>query len=541
MNRFPYFLLLFSLLIVTQIFAQDEFTRTTVVQTDLLEPNGFGNMIVGVDFDQDGKTEVYLINTNTLDDPGALVPRMYKFEFNGTTWEQVWMTEAPIPLQNTWPAMTWGDMDKDGRPEIYWGPVNWTDVTNPNPPRILVYEYPGDGSDNMGVDDGFGGFEPNAKWSIVSTDNFNLRPIKFIVNDTDDDGQDELMFCDRAGSTSGYFYGVISISDIPDNGGGLETWTLKGSGLGDATLAGNFYDFADMGGELVLFRDNGDIHLVDENNGNWTGQPAIIGAMDAKASYLGAIKYDVNEDGSPDLVVGTWGTGGKVFLATKDSGFVQFYQIADLSTLGGIRLNGSAVGDLDSDGNPDFVFGTRYVDVTSGDALVLRLEYQGGDYTSPSSYVASVLDSGAITQGQMDVIKIANIDSDTDDEVFYTMGYPRGSNVPNTMDVFLVDRVVTDVQRENDLVPANFYLDQNYPNPFNPSTQIKFGITEASNIDLRVYDVLGREVAVLANNEYLGAGSYNVKFDAANLASGIYIYKLTAGANTVSRKMQLLK
>lgn len=239
MNRLLtfFFLLLLSLNVTTTIFSQDQFTRTTVVETSLLEPNGFGNMIVGVDFDNDGKQEVYLINTNTIDDPGALIPRMYKFELDGTNWQQVWMAEAPIPLQNTWPAMTWGDMDKDGKPEIYWGPVNWTDATNLNPPRVLVYEYPGDGTDNMGIDDGFGGFEPNAKWSIVNQDNFNLRPIKFIFNDTDDDQQDELIFCDRAGT---YFYGVISISDIPDNGGGVETWTLEGSGLGDTTLAGNF-------------------------------------------------------------------------------------------------------------------------------------------------------------------------------------------------------------------------------------------------------------------------------------------------------------
>ncbi|MDP2366147.1 MAG: VCBS repeat-containing protein, partial [Ignavibacteria bacterium] len=147
MKRLSYFFIFVALLFSSQIFAQDIFTRTTVVQTDLLEPNGFGNMIVGVDFDNDGKTEVYLCNTNTLDDPGALIPRLYKFELNGTTWQQVWMTEAPIPKQNTWPAMTWGDMDKDGRPEIYWGPVNWIEAGNENPPRVLVYEYPGDGTD----------------------------------------------------------------------------------------------------------------------------------------------------------------------------------------------------------------------------------------------------------------------------------------------------------------------------------------------------------------------------------------------------------
>jgi hypothetical protein len=529
------FLLIFF---VIKISAQDQFTRTTVVQTDLYEINGFGNMVAGVDFDNDGKTEIYLCNTNTVDSTDALIPRLYKFEFNGIDWEKVWSTETDIPLQNTWPAMTWGDSDKDGKPEIYWGPVNYTDATsNPNPPRILVYEYSGNG-DDMGVSDGFGGFLPNAKTSIVTTDMYNLRPLKFILNDTDEDGKDELMFCDRAGTFS---YGVMSVDKIPDNGDGSEVWTIEGSGEADTNVVGNYYDFLDMGNELVLFRDNGDVSIVSNKSGVWEGQPALSGLMSGKSSYLGAIKYDVNGNGFPDIVVGTWGTGGLVYLLTKDADTLAQYQIADLSTLGGTRLNGSGVGDLDSDGNPDFIFGTRYVDATSGDALVLRLEFQGGDYTDPSNYVASVLDSGAITQGQMDVIKVANIDGDSDDEVFYTMGYPRGTNVPDVMNVFLLDRLITGVQKEDDRVPTTFYLDQNFPNPFNPSTEIKFGIKEASNIDLRIYDALGREVAVLINNQFMSAGSYNVKFNASNLASGTYIYRITTGVNTVSRKMQLLK
>lgn len=538
MNRISYFFLFLTIFFIIKISAQDQFTRTTVVQTDLYEINGFGNMVVGVDFDNDGKTEIYLCNTNTVDSIDALIPRLYKFEFNGTAWEKVWSTETDIPLQNTWPAMTWGDSDKDGKPEIYWGPVNYTDATsNPNPPRILVYEYSGTG-DDMGVPDGFGGFLPNAKTSIVTTDLYNLRPLKFILNDTDEDGQDELMFCDRAGT---FRYGVMSVDKIPDNGDGSELWTIEGSGVADTNVVGNYYDFQDMGNELVLFRDNGDVSIVSNKSGVWESKPAISGLMSGKSSYLGSIKYDVNGNGSPDIVVGTWGTGGLVYLLTMDAGTLAEYQIADLSTLGGTRLNGSGVGDLDSDGKPDFIFGTRYVDATSGNALVLRLEFQGGDYTNPSNYVASVLDSGAITQGQMDVIKVANIDADSDDEVFYTMGYPRGTNVPDVMNVFLLDRLVTDVQKEDEGIPATFYIDQNFPNPFNPSTEIRFGINEASNIDLRIYDILGKEVAVLINNQFMGAGSYNVKFKASNLASGTYIYRITTDKNTVSKKMQLLK
>ncbi len=88
--------------------------------------------------------------------------------------------------------------------------------------------------------------------------------------------------------------------------------------------------------------------------------------------------------------------------------------------------------------------------------------------------------------------------------------------------------------------PAKFSLDQNYPNPFNPSTKINYSIPEKSFISLKVYDILGKEVAALVN-EQKPAGSYEVNFNASGLASGIYIYKLESGGNILTRKMLLMK
>ena len=98
----------------------------------------------------------------------------------------------------------------------------------------------------------------------------------------------------------------------------------------------------------------------------------------------------------------------------------------------------------------------------------------------------------------------------------------------------------TDVKRENDLMPSSFKLSQNYPNPFNPSTTINFAIPMASKVVLKVYDVLGREVATLLDGEK-GAGNYQVNFDASKLASGLYIYTINAGSFTSTKKMMLMK
>jgi hypothetical protein len=89
-------------------------------------------------------------------------------------------------------------------------------------------------------------------------------------------------------------------------------------------------------------------------------------------------------------------------------------------------------------------------------------------------------------------------------------------------------------------VAKAFKLEQNYPNPFNPSTQIEFSIPVASQVELKVYNILGQEVATLVN-ESLKAGNHAVKFDASHIATGVYLYRITAGTFVSTKKMLLLK
>jgi hypothetical protein len=89
-------------------------------------------------------------------------------------------------------------------------------------------------------------------------------------------------------------------------------------------------------------------------------------------------------------------------------------------------------------------------------------------------------------------------------------------------------------------MPSTYLLQQNYPNPFNPNTTISFSIPTSEFVTLKVYDVLGREIATLVN-ENLSAGSYSYNFDAKNLTSGVYLYKLQAGKYSETKKMILTK
>jgi hypothetical protein len=88
--------------------------------------------------------------------------------------------------------------------------------------------------------------------------------------------------------------------------------------------------------------------------------------------------------------------------------------------------------------------------------------------------------------------------------------------------------------------PSAFTLSQNYPNPFNPSTTIKYELPKSSDVRLSVFDILGREVSVLVN-ERRDAGVHEVKFDGSNLASGVYLYRLTSRDFVATKRMLILK
>jgi len=98
---------------------------------------------------------------------------------------------------------------------------------------------------------------------------------------------------------------------------------------------------------------------------------------------------------------------------------------------------------------------------------------------------------------------------------------------------------VTGVAADN-IAPAQFNLMQNYPNPFNPSTTIKYQVPEAGIVSLKIYDILGSEVKSLVNEEKQ-PGTYSVIFNAHNLASGVYYYRIQAGSFVDTKKLILLK
>ncbi len=115
-----------------------------------------------------------------------------------------------------------------------------------------------------------------------------------------------------------------------------------------------------------------------------------------------------------------------------------------------------------------------------------------------------------------------------------------GSLQANRPNIAFALNILTDIKQNGNQIPDKFSLKQNYPNPFNPVTKISFDIPQKSFVTLKVYDVLGKEVVSLLNDERAG-GSYTFDFDASSLSTGVYFYKITAGDFSETKRMVVLK
>ncbi len=171
-----------------------------------------------------------------------------------------------------------------------------------------------------------------------------------------------------------------------------------------------------------------------------------------------------------------------------------------------------------------------------------------GSFASAESVVGGVITD--IPGGGGFSIRDVNVDAagnvmivNSSFEAFRIFSPPDGPNSYTTNSPFSVDvdgGGVTSVNEISSTVPSEYSLEQNYPNPFNPSTTINFSISTSEFVTMKIYNSLGQEVSTVVN-EFLNAGSYEVNFNAENLVSGMYIYQITAGSFTSTKKMLLLK
>jgi hypothetical protein len=225
----------------------------------------------------------------------------------------------------------------------------------------------------------------------------------------------------------------------------------------------------------------------------------------------------------------------------------------------GVWMNGPAVGGWGNPGGSDwgvalqnnlekklFDDGTNG-DVTAGDSIFTRIVLASPDSLNIGSkgQVGQTFKFGIRGgdneggRGGFGNNHLANLD---DANSTYVLRDAFGSINPAFYDAWDYDcgcPVASGVNPEPGLASV-YALDQNYPNPFNPSTKIEYTIPKQSFVTLKIYNVVGQEVATLVN-EMQTASRYSVRFDAKNVASGVYFYKLVAGDFVSAKKMVILK
>lgn len=205
------------------------------------------------------------------------------------------------------------------------------------------------------------------------------------------------------------------------------------------------------------------------------------------------------------------------------------YRICRVDNLAGIEK-----------GNNDFRIKTKGA---PGDSVLVRFEYT--DTTSVTDiefkfpaetkewkeYSISELVNGENELNIPDTESIISVDIFCSD---YTSGKV------SIKDMYLAKAQLTSVTEENEIIPNEFSLAQNYPNPFNPETKIVYSLTKTDDVKLKIYDILGREVATLVDLKQK-AGVYEINFNGNQIASGIYFYTLSAGSAAQTKKMILMK
>jgi len=343
-------------------------------------------------------------------------------------------------------------------------------------------------------------------------------------------------WCDGRGKAY-LFYGGDSVSSSPDvtfesdsplghdiiYGDDLcMNGDINGDGFDDIIVTEpNLLGDPDLGSKVYIYFGDS---LV-------TNRPDIVLSIPHITSEISSfILPDYNEDGINDL-----------YITNKQR---LFYGSANFDTTNYLQFNvyydeaGDYIGDINKDGYSDMVLSDGYHLNSSGDMVGAAKIYLGS--STPDTTVDYFIEGETKWGGFGGGSTLGDLNGDGYNDFFIvSKGYPDYEHPLGKIYVYSIKKFIVGV-KENNVLPNKLELYQNYPNPFNPSTIIKYQLPKGGFVTLKVYDLLGREIASLVNKKQ-DAGVYEVNFNADGLPSGLYIYKLQSREFNAVKKMLLLK
>lgn len=351
--------------------------------------------------------------------------------------------------------------------------------------------------------------------------------------DFDNDGRLDLVFANERGPNRMYKNYGDSIGTVP-------AWSST-----DASQQANSLSMGDVNNDGYT-----DLAISDNNQLGGTGKFKIYlnnaGALQTTPWWAsswsgygsGIALVDIDRDGDRDLVTGGWWQPCRIYLNEGSS----FAATPQWTSATGSVVEAIVFGDYDNDGldtvNVQFISDgtTKFYNLPRPPLQRVLSVRWNGDPDSVAPYCYD-LENGWISfqSSPLPGVVIA-IDAVASGDLDFAV-----SNWDNTLGNYIFRNTLPPVAvRESGGEAYTFELTQNYPNPFNPVTNLQFTIHNCQLTTVKVYDMLGREVATLVN-EVKQPGTYTVQWNASGLASGVYLYRLTAGTLVQMRKLVLLK
>ncbi len=505
----------------------------------------------GFDTDNDGKGE-FLCAYTDLDENYLLM-----YEANGdNTYDLVWYWKYPVKA-NTFAGIAVGDLDGNNIPEIVITLPSQTDII-PNPPRLWAFQWNGVQGENK-----YGNYSGDvntatAEWNFDLPNSVDFRPYSLVIEDIDNDGRNELIVGIRQG-VNGQQVLVVSVDG---EFAGFATWAVEYSLSG--LSGGSLYSVTtgDLDGDgkkeiYALIWNYLTLHII-ECTGPDTYQlvnslETIYQSSGVDYGAIDAVRVaDVNGDGVNELYIAGTEQDNTIFVISNITDVSQITP-ADVKILGQIPVNAGGkfrtlwIYDTDKDGKLSLMIGGE----TNGQ--IFDVEYKGsGDPAVWDSWDVNiafdVFEHSGISPTATPTIEprffygcpAADMDGDGKNEYVFVNYRTSFSVWAEDAYVWMIESETGTGINEKDFSPESFALGQNYPNPFNPNTKIEFSVPKESAIKLSVFNLLGEEVVKLVD-EVKPAGNYSVNFNASNLPSGIYLYRLQADNFTQTKKLSLLK
>lgn len=366
------------------------------------------------------------------------------------------------------------------------------DIDNDNVPEIIMESYNGLYAWKVNGDSipGFPFMMPNSDVNSYSSP---------VLADVNGDGYREIIFGTHALSGGGFVY-VLKRNGTVQTGWPttVSSWIYGPPSVGYID-SDNYLDIA-VGDQIMSINPSDYVYAWDRNGNSLTGFP--IGPFNAVNCQI--VLADIDGDNQTELVFddNTYSTStglGKYLAYNNDGTPVAGWP---LNTIGTTFFTTPCFTDMNRNGILDMI-GT------------------GIEGTSPNQYTNVYL-------------------WNTGQPYNYTKIYNPMWQYNTRHNGVFGDIPIVGIPVANNNIPDKFELLQNYPNPFNPVTNIKYTISNNSFINLKVYDILGKEIKTLVN-EYKKAGAYEVSFSAQNLPSGIYFYRLNSGDFSDTKIMTLIK